>query len=123
MPPSPDSTARDVATGREKRQGERADAEGASASQAPRPAAPSAAPKEADAAEDYAATGIGRQTEHRVEQVFFDLEPNPVATIDLRYEYRAQLVRLGVIAPPVDRLTRREGARGFEPGFCPDPKR
>jgi hypothetical protein len=74
--------------------------------------------------EDYAATGIGRHTEHRVEQVYLDLEPRPVASIDLRYEYRPQLVRLGVLPPwpERDRLTRRERASGFEKGYCPDPK-
>jgi hypothetical protein len=99
----------------------------------PSPAAPPAAgagqgaPVSNEAAakrEDYAATGIGRRTEHRVEQVSLDLEPRPVAAIDLRYEYRTQLVRLGVLppAPDGDRLTRRESARGFDKGYCPEPR-
>jgi hypothetical protein len=38
---------------------------------------------------------------------------------------RPQLVRLGVLpaSGPDDPLARRERARGFEPGFCPEPKR
>ena len=99
----------------------------------PAPAAPSSAgaeqsaPSRNEAAakrEDYAATGIGRHTDHRVEQVYLDLDPRPVASIDLRYEYRPQLVRLGVLppAPDRDRLARRERARGFDKGFCPEPK-
>lgn len=75
------------------------------------------------AADDYAATGIGRRTEHRVEQVAIDLEPTPVATVSLRYEYRAQLETLGVLTPHGDGLARRRGASGFEPGFCPEPPR
>lgn len=78
------------------------------------------------AAEDeYAATGIGRQTDHAVRQVYLDLESTPAASISLRYEYRAQLVRLGVLPPrpaESDAMDRRERARGFAPGFCPEPK-
>jgi hypothetical protein len=79
----------------------------------------------APAADEYAATGIGRRTDHAVRQVFLDLESSPAASISIRYEYRAQLVRLGVL-PPVqaagDPLDRRERARGFD-AFCPEPKR
>lgn len=77
-------------------------------------------------AEDYAATGMGRNTDHAVEQVWLDLEDRPAAAVSLRYEFRAELVRLGVLPPAVthvDPLTRRERARGFEPGFCPPPHR
>ena len=97
----------------------------------PMPAAPSAAGAAQDAAkanegaakrEEYAATGIGRHTDHRVEQVYLDLERTPVATMDLRYEFRSQLVKLGVLPPAPDQLTRRERARGFEKGYCPEPK-
>jgi hypothetical protein len=101
------------------------------------PAAPSAAPPagaapstESDRSqsvakrEEYAATGIGRHTEHHVEQVYLDLEPRPAASINLRYEYRPQLVRLGVLPPwpDRDRLARRERSSGFEKGYCPEPK-
>jgi len=80
----------------------------------------------APAADEYAATGIGRRTEHAVRQVYLDLEPTPAASVSIRYEYRAQLVRLGIL-PPVqaagDPLDRRERARGFDGSFCPEPKR
>jgi hypothetical protein len=76
-------------------------------------------------ADEYAATGIGRRTDHAVRQVYLDLEPTAAASVSIRYEYRAQLVRLGVL-PPVhalgDPLDRRERARGFD-SFCPEPKR
>jgi hypothetical protein len=80
----------------------------------------------APAADEYAATGIGRRTDHAVRQVSLDLEPTPAASVSIRYEYRAQMVRLGVL-PPVqaagDPLDRRERARGFDGSFCPEPKR
>ena len=77
-------------------------------------------------ADEYAATGIGRPTDHAVRQVYLDLESTPAASISIRYEYRAQLVRLGVLPSrpaDLDPLDRRERARGFDAGFCPDPKR
>jgi hypothetical protein len=74
--------------------------------------------------EEYAATGIGRETAHPVQVVDLDLEDHPVASISLRYEYRPQLVTLGVLPPAdPDRLTRRQRARGFDQGFCPVPER
>jgi hypothetical protein len=89
---------------------------------ASKPAAGAPAP----AADEYAATGIGRRTDHAVRQVYLDLEPTAAASVSIRYEYRGQLVRLGVL-PPVqasgDPLNRRERARGFDAGFCPEPKR
>jgi hypothetical protein len=74
---------------------------------------------------DYAATGIGRRTDHAVTQVHLDLESSPASTINIRYEYRSQLVRLGILPDrPAgeDPIDRRERARGFTPGFCPDIK-
>jgi len=46
-----------------------------------------------------------------------------VQMVNIRYEFRPQLVRLGILpsAPAADPLQRRERARGFEPGFCPEP--
>jgi len=74
--------------------------------------------------DEYAATGIGREIDHRVRQVRFEAEPSPAAVIDVRYEYREALVRLGVLPGPDDPLARREGARGFsDTGFAPDPFR
>jgi hypothetical protein len=80
----------------------------------------------AGAADEYAATGIGRRTDHRVSEVYLDLEDRPALSIDVRYEYRAQLVRLGILPAPAgepDPLARRQRSHGFAPGFCPDPAR
>ncbi len=91
---------------------------------------PSAAPAQESAAagaarradDEYAATGMGRRTDHAVTQVWLDLETTPAQTVNIRYEFRPQLVKLGILpAPTVDPLQRRERARGFEPGFAPVP--
>jgi hypothetical protein len=60
-----------------------------------------------------------------VRQVSMDLENAPAHTVNIRYEFRAQLVRLGVLrdVAAADPLKRREHAQGFEPGFCPEPRR
>jgi hypothetical protein len=72
-------------------------------------------------ADDYAATGMGRRTNHAVEHVRLDLEDAPAARVDIRYEYRPQLARLGILPDrQEDPLRRRERARGFEPGFAPE---
>jgi len=70
--------------------------------------------------EEYAATGFGERTNHRVEWADLDLEDRPAAVVRIRYEFREQLVRLGVL-PDLDPLTRRERARGFSDGYCPEP--
>jgi hypothetical protein len=96
--------------------------------------APQSAPVEQEAASDargetsardeYAATGMGRRTDHAVVRVWLDLEDAPVQTVNVRYEFRPQLVRLGILpSASVDPLQRRERARGFEPGFSPEPPR
>ena len=46
----------------------------------------------------------------------------PAARLRIRYEFRPQLVRLGVLPAGGDRLARRERARGFD-DFCPEPRR
>jgi len=81
---------------------------------------PAAAAKRAD---EYAATGMGRRTGHAVTQISMDLEKAPVRTTNIRYEFRPQLVSLGILpqAPAADALQRRERARGFAPAFCPEP--
>jgi hypothetical protein len=99
-------------------------------SSAGRPAAPSAAALEQEAPsadakkanDEYAATGMGRQTDHAVTQVWLNLEDTPAQTVNIRYEFRPQLVRLGILpsVPTADPLERRERARGFEPGFAPE---
>ena len=72
--------------------------------------------------DDYAATGMGRRERHEVEMVDIDLESSPVASVRIRYEFRPQLVRLGVFPREVTSpLDRREHARGFEGSFCPQP--
>lgn len=76
-------------------------------------------------ADDYAATGIGQRVDHRVVRVQMDLEDAPAATVSIRYEYRPQLVRLGIFPPPPpypDPLSRRQQAHGFSDGFCPEPR-
>ena len=77
----------------------------------------------AQRADEYAATGMGRKTGHAVTQVRLDLEDAAVQMVNIRYEFRPQLVRLGILpsAPTADALQRRERARGFAPGFCPEP--
>ena len=74
--------------------------------------------------EEHAATGIGRRVDHPVRRVELDLEPEPSSRVRIRYEYRPQLVALGILtlSPLEDPLTRREQAHGFsDSGFCPDP--
>jgi hypothetical protein len=82
------------------------------------------APSSAAAAppsDDYAGTGMGGRTPHEVEEVHMDLDPHPIASSRIRYEFRPQLVKLGIVFD--DRhpspLERRERARGFE--YCPEP--
>jgi hypothetical protein len=83
------------------------------------PASPSAS------RDEYAATGIGQRVDHSVTLVHMDLEDAPVASVNIRYEYRPQLVRLGIFPTPPysDPLSRRQQAKGFNDGFCPDPPR
>jgi hypothetical protein len=92
------------------------------------PAEQAAAPgaggnKKAD--DEYAATGMGGRTGHAVALVWLDLENAPAQTVNIRYEFHPQLVRLGILppAPTADPLQRRESAHGFAPGFCPEPPR
>lgn len=87
--------------------------------------APPASPR-ADASakrEEYAATGMGRKTDHAVVDVRLNLEEAPSHAVNIRYEFRPQLVRLGILpeTPVRDPLQRRERASGFEPGFAPVP--
>ncbi|MDQ5857797.1 MAG: hypothetical protein M3542_05915, partial [Acidobacteriota bacterium] len=76
--------------------------------------------KEADR---FAATGIGERTEHPVRWIEFEEEPEPAARIAVRYEFRRELLRLGVLSRGDDALASRERARGFEPRYAPDPDR
>ena len=57
-------------------------------------------------------------------QVDFEEESVPAAVVNVRYEYREALVRLGVLPRVDDGLARRERSRGFsDSGFAPDPYR
>jgi hypothetical protein len=88
----------------------------------------SAAAEPAELSEDLAATGIGRELEHRVRRVRFEAESSPATVLQVRYEYHDALVRLGVLPPSYawrdDPLERRERSRGFDDlEFAPDPFR
>ena len=74
--------------------------------------------------DESAATGIGRSVRNDVQWVKMDLESRPAGDVTIRYEYRASLVRLGIIPREYRRpevLDRRERAKGFEPKYCPEP--
>ena len=70
--------------------------------------------------DELAATGIGRRTRFDVTRVDVDLEDAAAMSVRLRYEFRPQLVALGVLREPRDPVARREAGRGFS-DFCPDP--
>jgi hypothetical protein len=75
--------------------------------------------------DESAATGIGRSVANGVRWIKMDLEPSPAGEVTIRYEYRAALVRLGIIPRDYSRpevLDRRERAQGFEPKYCPQPQ-
>jgi hypothetical protein len=74
--------------------------------------------------DESAATGIGRSIENGVTWIKMDLDPRPAGEVTIRYEFRAGLVRLGIVPrdyPRPDVLNRREKAEGFEPKYCPQP--
>jgi hypothetical protein len=73
---------------------------------------------------EYAATGLGARLDHEVQRIYLDLDDRPFSTIDMRYEFRPVLVRLGIAPPQVaqDPWMRRKKAQGFrESTFCPEP--
>ena len=82
-------------------------------------AAPSAKAQRHDAADDYAATGMGRKERHEIEMIDIDLDPHPLASVRIRYEFRPQLVKLGILSPHITPLERRERASGFGE-YCPE---
>lgn len=82
--------------------------------------APKAEARRQAAADSFAATGIGRETSFPVQWVAFEENPTPAARIAIRYEFREQLVRLGVL-PREDDLSARENASGFDHRYAPDP--
>jgi hypothetical protein len=74
--------------------------------------------------DESAATGIGRSVRNDVQWVHMDLDPKAFSEVTIRYEYRATLVKLGIIPrdyPKPNVIDRRERAQGFEPKFCPQP--
>jgi hypothetical protein len=85
----------------------------------PTPSVPSQLQKEADS---YAATGIGDRTRFEIEWVRFVEDPTPAGRIALRYEFRTELVALGIL-PREDNLYARDRGRGFEREYAPDPYR
>ena len=89
--------------------GEAAGRDGAKAQSAPAPD------------DDYAATGMGDRHRHEVRSVEMKLEDKPTASVRIRYEFRKQLVDLGVLPVHVTPLNRRENAQGFG-SFCPEPR-
>ncbi len=70
--------------------------------------------------DELAATGIGRRTRFEVTRVDLDLEESPAMSVRLRYEFRPQLVALGVLREARDPIARREAGRGFS-DICPEP--
>lgn len=94
--------------------------------QSPAPSSPSAQSEaRRKDASDYAATGIGDATSNPVEWVAFEAESSPAARIALRYEFRTELVRLGILPRPgdLDGLYARDRAHGFDREYAPDPYR
>jgi hypothetical protein len=87
----------------------------------PSAAIPPQSKKQNALSDDYAATGMGGRKRHEVQRVFFDIDPQPIASVRIRYEFRPQLVKLGVLDGHPSPLERRERARGFD-GFCPEPE-
>lgn len=83
-------------------------------------AAPRSSASKAQPDDDYAATGMGGRTRNDVTTIDIDLDPHPVASMRIRYEFRPQLVKLGVLPRDPSPLERREKARGFE-RYCPEP--
>ena len=54
-------------------------------------------------------------------RVDVDLEDTPAMSVRIRYEFRPQLVALGVLPREIqDPIARRESGRGFS-DFCPEP--
>jgi hypothetical protein len=118
LPPPP---ARKPYLEQEKKESARMRSGDSSAPQSVGKAAPAPAESLDD---DIAATGIGRKIDNRVTRVQLQLESSPAAHLRLRYEYRQQLVSLGVLPSYEEEqaLARRERALSFDDfDFAPDP--
>jgi hypothetical protein len=64
---------------------------------------------------------MGGRRDHSVFEVSLDLERTPAARVRIRYEFRRQLMVLGVLPGPDERLRRREASKGFSE-YCPEPR-
>ncbi len=119
-PPNPiDSTEEDRRAPKESTRAGSAPAQGGTADSVK----PSVRPYP-PADDESAATGIGRSVRNDVQWIHMDLDPKAVSEITIRYEYRAALVKLGIVPrdyPRPNVLDRRERAQGFEPKYCPQP--
>jgi hypothetical protein len=75
--------------------------------------------------DESAATGIGRNVRNDVRWVNLDLDSRPTGEVNIRYEYRDALVRLGIMPRPYpypDPVDRRERSTGFEDRrYSPEP--
>jgi len=124
MPVTPGQSVPPSSSKEDKMRAPEANTESSSGA-APRDAArPKSLPGYPPPDDESAATGIGRSVSNSVQWIKMDLEPRAVGEVTIRYEYRASLVRLGIIPRPYPRpdvLDRREGAKGFEPRYCPQP--
>jgi hypothetical protein len=80
------------------------------------PSAGGSAESSAELSDAHAATGMGDRTRHHVQRVRIDLEREPIGSARIRYEFRSELVRLGVIPGGITPAQRRDRARGF----CPE---
>lgn len=74
------------------------------------------------ASDDYAATGMGGRRNHEVFEVHLDLDRRPIGSVRIRYEFRRELIALGILRRSESGLERRERARGFR-SYCPEPER
>jgi len=90
---------------------------------ASRDAAAEGSVAQAEASDELAATGIGRDVRHDVERIQFDHESSPSSSVRVRYEYHEELVALGILPEQRPPAGRRETARGFTDSWCPEPPR
>lgn len=75
-------------------------------------------------ADEPAATGIGRERQNSVYTVEFRQASSPSAVVTVRYEYRKQLIEMGILPRPYrpEPTWRRETSSGFSDyGYAPDP--
>ncbi|MCM3877914.1 MAG: hypothetical protein NEA02_16030, partial [Thermoanaerobaculia bacterium] len=80
----------------------RAEASARDHSQKSSSSSPSLDSSGAKLSDEYAATGMGNRTRFGIERVDVDLENEPAAVVRLRYEFRPQLVALGVLPSDPD---------------------